>query len=128
MRKCGKLMITALVAAMIFQSTAMAAPADELNEILAGQAELQQESLLSETLGLTEMKDLISQNGIDVQWRGGFTDGTVEMLDLQEDIPAGAYAELGFKLDLNAENWLVEAGFGTEEAALGNLALYGDHD
>ena len=128
MRKSGKLIITVLAAAMTFQMTAMAAPIDELNEILTNQTALQQDTLLSQTLGLTEMKEMMQQNGIDVQWRGGFADGTVEALGLQEDIPAGAYAELGFQLDLNAENWLVEAGFGTEEGALGNLALYGDHD
>ena len=44
MRKSGKLIITVLAAAMTFQMTAMAAPIDELNEILTNQTALQQDT------------------------------------------------------------------------------------
>lgn len=128
MRKFGKLITMVAAAAMLFQTTAMAAPIDELNEIMAAQAELQQETLLSRTLGLAEMKEAIQKNGIEVDWRGGLTEETAAALMMEDEIPQGAYAELGFAVDLNAENWIFEAGFGAEESALGNLALYGDRD
>lgn len=128
MKKGKMIIMTAAAAAMLVQTTAMAEPLDELNEILTATPELKQETLLSETLGLTQIKELIKENGIDIHWKGGLTDGTAEILGVQDNIPEGSYAELGFQLDRNAQNWKVEAGLGTAEEVLGNLALYGDHD
>ena len=128
MHKMKTLVITAAAAAMLCQGTAMAAPLDELNEILAAQSELEQESLLSETLGLKEMQEMIKENGIAFHWKGGLTDGTEEVLNLQGKIPEGVYAELGFQLDRNAKNWKAEAGVGTAAAEWGSLALYGAQD
>lgn len=128
MRKIRTGMITAAAAAMLCQGTVMAAPLDELNEILAAQSELKQESLLSETLGLKELQETIKENGIAVHWKGGLTDGTAEVLNMQNEIPEGIYAELGFQLDRNAKNWKAEAGFGTAAAEWGSLALYGAQD
>lgn len=128
MRKMKTLVTTAAAAAMLCQVTVMAAPLDELNEILAAQSEVGQESLLSETLGLKQMQEAIKENGVAFHWTGGLTDGTEEILDLQDVLPAGSYAELGFQLDRKAKNWKAEAGVGTAEAELGSLELYGTQD
>lgn len=127
MCKYGKL-ITAAMAVLLVRTTAMAAPMDELNEILTAMPELKQETFLSETLGLPQIKEMIKENGIDIHWKGSLTDGTAESLRVQDMIPEGGYAEFGFQIDRNAQNWKAEAGLGTAEGVLGNLSLYGEHD
>lgn len=128
MGKVSKLLAVTLAAAMAIQTTVLAAPADELNEILTKQVTVQQETLLSKTLGLNQLSENIEHNGLEMYWKGGLTEGTAEVFGIQDKIPEGSYAELGFTVDKNAQNWLINAGFGTEESVLGNLALYGDYD
>lgn len=126
MQKFMKTVTTALVCTMMFQTTAMAAPLDELNEILEKQQSASQESLLSDTLGWKELGEAIKTNGIDFSLTGGLTEGTVTAIDMEGEIPEDGYINLGFQLDRNAKQYLLSAGFGAEGADLGNLSLYGD--
>lgn len=128
MHRIGKVVITVFAAAMAFQTVAMAAPLDELNEILTKQAELQQASLLSETLGLPELGTAIKENGIDFGLKGALSEGTEATLGMEGEIPQDAYVELGLQADLKEKEWILDAGFGAEGASLGDLTLYGSSD
>lgn len=129
MNKKGKMMVMAMASAMMMQATPVMAneALEELNTILTEQLQQTQESLLSETLGLSDLKEAIKTNGIALQWNAGLMDGTAELTGLT-DIPEGSYAQLGVYLDKTNQNWKVDAGFGALDGALGDLTLYGEHD
>lgn len=126
MRKFVKTVTAAFVCTMVFQTTAMAAPLDELNEILEKQQSANAGSLLADTLGWEELGKAIQANGIDFSLTGGLKEGTAATLGIENEIPEDGYIDLGFQLDLNAKQYLVSAGFGAEGADLGSLSLYGD--
>lgn len=115
----------ALCTSMI-HSTAMAAPLDELNEIMERQQSLKTESLLAETLGISELGKAIAENGIDISLTGGLSEGTASLLNLDDTIFSDPYISLGFKLDTKLQKWLLEAGFGNDGISMGDAALYGD--
>lgn len=124
----GRTMAAALSAAMLFQGTALAGPIDELNEIMEEQVEEAGDSLMEQTLGLSDLADAIEDHGIDFQLSAKLTQETLEMLDLADDEYAGECARFGFKLDPNLEKWMLTAGLGEETDPLLDASLYGDRD
>lgn len=125
-RFTGKAAALALAAAMVFQGTALAAPADELQDILEKQEEAEAASLLSETLGLSELGEAIAENGLNFRIKSGLTEGTAETLDIDEGIPEDAYLSLGLQIDSLQEAWALAAGVGDGEKSILDLTLYGD--
>ena len=55
---------TTLSASMLFSQAAMAAPVDELNEVLEKQQELKGESMAAKTLGFEELGKAFAENGM----------------------------------------------------------------
>lgn len=119
---------TALSASMLFSQAAMAAPVDELNEVLEKQQELKGESMMAKTLGLEELGKAFVENGMQVQARVGLTDGTLETLGLTGEIPEDGYGMLNIQVDQNLKKWLLEAGIGAGEEGLLDIGMYGDAD
>lgn len=118
----------ALTAATLAQCTVFAAdPAEELEDILERQEELSQESLLTQQLGLEELGDAMEDNGWQVSLKGGLSDGTLEVLDMDGEIPEDGYAGISFQVDPNLRKWLFQVNTGAEEPFL-DLALYGDRE
>ena len=122
-RKPLKTLAAALTAAMAFQSVALAAPMDELNEILEKQQEIESDLdvALEEQLGLDELGKAVEENGlhfvIDLESAGGA---------LGEVLPEGSYYHGNLQIDKKQKNWLLESGVGTAESAILDFALYGD--
>lgn len=126
MYKKWKMVFAAALCTSMIHSTAMAAPLDELNEIMERQQSLKTESLLAETLGISELGKAIAENGIDISLTGGLSEGTASLLNLDDTIFSDPYISLGFKLDTKLQKWLLEAGFGNDGISMGDAALYGD--
>ena len=70
----AKTAAAALTAAMVLQGTALAAPLDELNDIMEKQEEMQPDSLMEETLGLSSMAEAMDDNGLQIQLKAGLND------------------------------------------------------
>lgn len=119
---------TTLSASMLFSQAAMAAPVDELNEVLEKQQELKGESMIAKTLGFEELGKAFAENGMQVQARVGLTDDTLETLGLAGEIPSDGYGMLNIQVDQNLKKWLLEAGIGAGEEGILDIGLYGDAD
>lgn len=131
----AKTAAAALSAAMIFQGTAMAAPIDELNEIFEKQEELQADSLMEETLGLSELGESIGDNGLQFQIKAALDPQTFELMreesglsEEEAEILKGGYALLGLQTDPELKKWLLGASLGSEEGSLLDISLYGDEE
>lgn len=124
----GRTAAVTLAMAMIFQGTALAAPADELQEILEKQEERDSGSLLEETLGLSELGEAIAGKGLNVQIQSGLAAGTAEAMDLSGEIPEEGYASLGLQIDPVEKAWSFAVGAGEGENSVLDLILYGDQE
>ncbi|MDO4322251.1 MAG: hypothetical protein Q4C61_06960 [Lachnospiraceae bacterium] len=113
-----------LSAAMMLQGTAMAAPLDELSEVLENQQELKADSLLEETLGWSELKEAMGDNGLQIQLKTGFDPQTAAALG--EELLEKGYGALSLQIDKKLEKWLLGASLGSEEDSLLDISLYGD--
>ncbi len=124
-----------LSAAMIFQGTALAAPIDELSEIMEKQEELVTDSLMEETLGLSELGDAIDDNGLLFQIKAALDAPTFEMMceesglsEKEAELLKDGCALLGLQVDTNLHKWQLSAGLGSEENSLLGVSLYGDEE
>lgn len=122
----GKAVTVALAAAMLLQGTALAAPVDELNEIFEKQNEAASQSMLEETLGLSELGKAIAESGLNFQMKTGMAEGTAEALDMGEDIPEDGYVSFGLQVDPAQAAWALTAAAGSGEQSILDLILYGD--
>ena len=124
-----------LSTAMIFQGTALAAPIDELSEIMEKQGELVTDSLMEETLGLSELGDAIDDNGLLFQIKAALDAPTFEMMceesglsEKEAELLKDGCALLGLQVDTNLHKWQLSAGLGSEENCLLDVSLYGDEE
>ena len=131
----AKTAAVALSVAMIFQGTAMAAPLDELNEIFEKQEELVTDSLMEETLGLSELGDAIEDNGLQFQVKAALDEQTFEMMKAESalteeeaEIFENAYALFSLQNDPNLKKWLLSASLGSAEDSILDASLYGDEE
>lgn len=116
----------ALAASMVFQGTALAAPLDELNEILENQAELQGDSLMEQTLGLSDLGDAIGDDGLNFHLKVQLDEATAALLSEEAGPLADGAFSFGLQVDEELEKWLVGLGLGTEAEPLLEASLYGD--
>ena len=127
-RKLLKALAAALITAMAFQSAALAAPMDELNDILEKQQEIESDLdvALEEQLGLTELGEAVEENG--VRFVIDLEPGDKALTDpsLLDVLPEESYYHGNLQVDKNLKKWLLESGVGTAENALLDVSLYGD--
>ena len=127
-RKLLKALAAALTTAMAFQSAALAAPMDELNDILEKQQEIESDLdvALEEQLGLTELGEAVEENG--VRFVIDLEPGDKALTDpsLLDVLPEESYYHGNLQVDKNLKKWLLESGVGTAENALLDVSLYGD--
>ena len=124
----AKTAAAALTAAMVLQGTALAAPLDELNDIMEKQEEMQPDSLMEETLGLSSMAEAMDDNGLQIQLKAGLNDQTAEMLGEEAEMLKGGYALLGLQVDPELHKWMVTLNLSSEESSLLDASLYGDEE
>ena len=99
----GRTMAAALSAAMIFQGTALAGPLDELNEILEKQVEAAGDSLLEQTVGFSDLADLMDEKGLNFQMTAKLLPESLELMDLTGEEFADETVRFGFQLDPELE-------------------------
>lgn len=121
-----------LSTAMLMPSTSFAASSDtsaldELNAILATQQEQASASLLEETLGLSQLMQAASENGLQWQFTGGLLPETAELLDIPEDWSDTTFSLSG-QIDPKLKKYLFEAGLQHAADALLDFSLYGDEN
>lgn len=120
----------ALAASMVFQTTAFAAPAEELGEIFRAQSEAQTqpESLLSEFLGASKLGEAMKENGFFVQVKAGLLPETIGMAGVEGILSEDSHISFGFRNDPNQHRWQFDAGAGLTEESLLDMSLYGDEN
>lgn len=120
----------ALAASMVFQTTAFAAPAEELGEIFRAQSEAQTqpESLLSEFLGASKLGEAMKENGFSVQVKAGLLPETIGMAGVEGILSEDSHISFGFRNDPNQHRWQFDAGAGLTEESLLDMSLYGDEN
>lgn len=124
----GRTMAAALSAAMIFQGTALAGPLDELNEILEKQVEAAGDSLLEQTVGFSDLADLMDEKGLNFQMTAKLLPESLELMDLTGEEFADETVRFGFQLNPELEKWVLTAGFGEESSSILDAALYGSQE
>lgn len=127
-----KTLAAMLSAAMLMPSTSFAASSDtsaldELNAILATQQEQASASLLEETLGLSQLMQAASENGLQWQFTGGLLPETAELLDIPEDWSDTSFSLHG-QIDPKLKKYLFEAGLQHATDDLLDFSLYGDEN
>jgi hypothetical protein len=124
----AKTAAAALAASLIFQGTAMASPMDELDEILERQGELKEDSLLKQTLGLSDLGDAIEDNGVQLQVKAELTPETIALLGDEAELLDGGYLNIDFTTNQKLRKWLLGAGLYLEDEAFLEGSLYGDEE
>lgn len=122
----GRTASSVLAAVLLCQATALAAPIDELNEIMEKQNENAEESLLEQQIGFSQIGEAIKENGLEFAFSGELMPGTAEVIGVEDEIPEGAYVTFHAQVDTELEKWLLEGGVGSVEGSMLDLSLYGD--
>lgn len=117
-----------LAAVMAVQTPVLAAPMDDLSEIMKKQAELEQESLLEENLGMGELGEGIEDKGLAAALTLGLTPETAEQLGLPGVTREDTYLKMNTQVDLNAKEWLFELGAAMADYSLLDISAYGDQE
>lgn len=123
----------ALTAALLLPTSSFAAPAGsedaagELNAILTAQQAQAADSLLEETLGLSELGKTASENGLQWQFTGGLLPETAALLELPAEWSDTTFS-LNGKIDPKLKKYLFEAALQHASDALLNLSCYGDEN
>lgn len=132
MRKFGiitaKAGIAALAASMVFQTAAMAAPADELNAIMEAQSEMTSESLIGEFIGFSDLGKAMKESGLQIQLDAGLLAETIELMDLDEQVTEDGHFSFNLQIDPELKKWLAEGSVGPTEESFLDFSLYGDSD
>lgn len=132
MRKFGiitaKAGTAALAASMVFQTAAMAAPADELNAIMEAQSEMTSESLIGEFIGFSDLGKAMKESGLQIQLDAGLLAETIELMDLDEQVTEDGHFSFNLQIDPELKKWLAEGSVGPTEESFLDISLYGDSD
>ena len=121
-----------LSAAMLIPSVSFATSndqnaAEELKAILTAQQEQSADSLLEETLGLSQLAKAASENGLQWHFTGGLLPETAALLDIPDDW-SDTTCSLLTRIDPNLKKYLFEAGLQHASDDLLDVSLYGDED
>ena len=121
-----------LSAAMLIPSVSFATSndqnaAEELKAILTAQQEQSADSLLEETLGLSQLAKAASENGLQWHFTGGLLPETAALLDIP-DSWSDTTCSLQARIDPKLKKYLFEAGLQHASDNLLDVSLYGDED
>ena len=121
-----------LSAAMLIPSVSFATSndqnaAEELKAILTAQQEQSADSLLEETLGLSQLAKAASENGLQWHFTGGLLPETAELLGIP-DSWSDTTCSLQARIDPKLKKYLFEAGLQHASDDLLDVSLYGDKD
>ena len=121
-----------LSAAMLIPSVSFATSndqnaAEELKAILTAQQEQSADSLLEETLGLSQLAKAASENGLQWHFTGGLLPETAELLGIP-DSWSDTTCSLLARIDPKLKKYLFEAGLQHASDDLLDVSLYGDKD
>lgn len=121
-----------LSAAMLIPSVSFATSndqnaAEELKAILTAQQEQSADSLLEETLGLSQLAKAASENGLQWHFTGGLLPETAELLGIP-DSWSDTTCSLLARIDPKLKKYLFEAGLQHASDDLLDVSLYGDED
>ena len=121
-----------LSAAMLIPSVSFATSndqnaAEELKAILTAQQEQSADSLLEETLGLSQLAKAASENGLQWHFTGGLLPETAELLGIP-DSWSDTTCSLQARIDPKLKKYLFEAGLQHASDDLLDVSLYGDED
>ena len=121
-----------LSAAMLIPSVSFATSndqnaAEELKAILTAQQEQSVDSLLEETLGLSQLAKAASENGLQWHFAGGLLPETAELLGIPDDW-SDTTCSLQARIDPKLKKYLFEAGLQHASDNLLDVSLYGDED
>ena len=121
-----------LSAAMLIPSVSFATSndqnaAEELKAILTAQQEQSADSLLEETLGLSQLAKAASENGLQWHFTGGLLPETAALLDIPDDW-SDTTCSLQARIDPKLKKYLFEAGLQHASDDLLDVSLYGDED
>ena len=121
-----------LSAAMLIPSVSFATSndqnaAEELKAILTAQQEQSADSLLEETLGLSQLAKAASENGLQWHFTGGLLPETAELLGIPDGW-SDTTCSLQARIDPKLKKYLFEAGLQHASDDLLDVSLYGDED
>ena len=121
-----------LSAAMLIPSVSFATSndqnaAEELKAILTAQQEQSADSLLEETLGLSQLTKAASENGLQWHFTGGLLPETAALLGIPDGW-SDTTCSLLTKIDPKLKKYLFEAGLQHASDNLLDVSLYGDED
>ena len=119
-----------LSAAMLIPSVSFATSndqnaAEELKAILTAQQAQSADSLLEETLGLSQLAKAASENGLQWHFTGGLLPETAELLGIPDDW-SDTTCSLLARIDPKLKKYLFEAGLQHASDDLLDVSLYGD--
>ena len=121
-----------LSAAMLIPSVSFATSndqnaAEELKAILTAQQEQSADSLLEETLGLSQLTKAASENGLQWHFTGGLLPETAALLGIPDGW-SDTTCSLLTRIDPKLKKYLFEAGLQHASDDLLDVSLYGDED
>ena len=121
-----------LSAAMLIPSVSFATSndqnaAEELKAILTAQQEQSVDSLLEETLGLSQLTKAASENGLQWHFTGGLLPETAALLGIPDGW-SDTTCSLLTRIDPKLKKYLFEAGLQHASDNLLDVSLYGDED
>ena len=127
MGKIGRKIAAGAAAAMLVSSSvSAAAPADELKEIMEKQEALQTESLVAEMLDFEGLSKSFEENGMQIGAQIGMTDGTVQTIGAEGEVPEDGYVSMNLQIDQKLKKWLFGMGFGAGTTPFLDYSFYGD--
>ena len=98
-----------------------------MKAILTAQQEQSADSLLEETLGLSQLAKAASENGLQWHFTGGLLPETAALLDIP-DSWSDTTCSLQARIDPKLKKYLFEAGLQHASDDLLDVSLYGDED
>ena len=121
-----------LSAAMLIPSVSFATSndqnaAEELKAILTAQQEQSADSLLEETLGLSQLTKAASENGLQWHFTGGLLPETAALLGIPDGW-SDTTCSLLTRIDPKLKKYLFDAGLQHASDNLLDVSLYGDED
>lgn len=130
-RKRNGILVTALAASMILPGSVLAdgpAANEELEEILEYAAESQYDTLLYRDLAFEALGDAIEENGLTFAMDLGMTEGTVQALGLEGEIPEDGRVALRAVVDQKQKKWQLGTDVWADGETFLDFSIYADTD